>query len=350
MAEPDFRMIFHAAPAPYLVLTPNLTIVAVSDAYLQATMTQRDVIVGRDFFEVFPDNPDDPRATGERNLRASLDRVLRERVTDVMATQKYDIRRPDADGGGFEVRFWRPVNSPVITSDGALSHIIHRVDDVTDIVRLRETGAQLESALELVREPARVAAAEYRRALLDYTQLVRHRLANPLTALTAGVQTLRDLDQDLDRETRLEILDAMIETAARLERTVLHPELETGVEGELRAVPDVDAALGGMLEVVAVKAEQHARTINQKIAQQLRRSGIGTLEFFCECWAPQCPSTIVLPLREYFALHQRDDQFVIRPGHDLPSIEDAIERRDDYWVVRKYPEALHAAHGDIDAE
>jgi hypothetical protein len=73
-----------------------LTIVAVSQAYLQATMTRREEILGRHLFDVFPDNPDDATATGVLNLSASLTRVLRvlqHRAPDAMAVQKYDIRR-----------------------------------------------------------------------------------------------------------------------------------------------------------------------------------------------------------------------------------------------------------------
>ena len=65
-----------AVVALYLVLRPDLTIVAASDAYLKATMTRRPEILGRHIFDVFPDNPDDPQASGVRNLRASLDRLL----------------------------------------------------------------------------------------------------------------------------------------------------------------------------------------------------------------------------------------------------------------------------------
>ena len=129
----DFESLFQAAPGCYLVLDPDLVIVAVSDAYLRDTMTVREQIVGRELFEVFPDNPDDPEATGESNLRASLDRVRRDHVPDTMALQQYDIRRPEADGGGFEVRFWSPVNSPVLEPDGELAFIIHSVADVTEL-------------------------------------------------------------------------------------------------------------------------------------------------------------------------------------------------------------------------
>lgn len=76
--EPDFRLLLRSAPSLFLVLRPDapgFTILEASDAYLRATLTEREEIVGRGIFEVFPDNPDDPHATGSRNLHASLDRV-----------------------------------------------------------------------------------------------------------------------------------------------------------------------------------------------------------------------------------------------------------------------------------
>lgn len=138
MANMDFRRIFESTPDCYLVLSTDLTIVGVSDAYLRATMTRRPEIVGRPLFEVFPDNPDDPSATGEANLRASLARVLAHKKPDTMAIQKYDIRRPASQGGNFEERHWSPVNSPVLGDDGNVAYIIHRVADVTDHVRMQE--------------------------------------------------------------------------------------------------------------------------------------------------------------------------------------------------------------------
>lgn len=53
LPTPDFRVLFESVPGLYLVLTSDLTIVAVSDAYLLATKTTRAGIVGRTLFEVF---------------------------------------------------------------------------------------------------------------------------------------------------------------------------------------------------------------------------------------------------------------------------------------------------------
>jgi hypothetical protein len=54
--ELDFGSLFEAAPGLFLVLSPDQRIVAVSDAYLRATMTSREAIVGRKLAEAFPDN------------------------------------------------------------------------------------------------------------------------------------------------------------------------------------------------------------------------------------------------------------------------------------------------------
>jgi len=153
---PDFRCLFESSPGLYLVLLPdeNFTIVAVSDAYARATMTTREKIAGRPLFEVFPDNPDDPHATGVANLRASLGRVVHNKVPDTMAVQKYDIRRPESEGGGFEERYWSPINSPVLREDGKLSYIIHRVEDVTEFVNLKRKGIEQSALADRLRTEA----------------------------------------------------------------------------------------------------------------------------------------------------------------------------------------------------
>ena len=162
---PDFQLLFESAPGLYLVLTPDLTIVAVSEAYLSATMTRREAILGRGIFDVFPDNPDDPSATGTSNLRTSLERVIREGVTDTMAVQKYDIRRPESEGGGFEERHWSPVNTPVFDADHRLQYVIHRVEDVTEFVRLSQTRSEQEKLNQALQSRAGQMEAEiYQRA------------------------------------------------------------------------------------------------------------------------------------------------------------------------------------------
>ena len=160
LSGPDFRLLFESVPGLYLVLAPDLTIIGVNDAYLRATMTKREEIVGRGIFDVFPDNPNDLQATGVRNLRASLHRVLKDKTPDHMALQKYDIRKPESEGGQFEERYWSPVNLPVLSRNGEVLYIIHRVEDVTDYVRLKENQARHEELTQEARARAEKMEAE----------------------------------------------------------------------------------------------------------------------------------------------------------------------------------------------
>ena len=191
---PDFRLIFEAAPGLYLVLTPELHIVAVSDAYLRATKTGREAILGRHLFEVFPDNPDDPQASGMRNLRISLERVLADRVPDAMAVQKYDIRKPESEGGGFEERYWSPVNTPVLDADGSVHYIIHRVEDVTEFVRARQHGREQAQLAESLRERAEQFEAEIFQRAAE-VQEANRRLESANQELSRLYAATKELDE-----------------------------------------------------------------------------------------------------------------------------------------------------------
>jgi signal transduction histidine kinase/ActR/RegA family two-component response regulator len=271
----DFKSLFEAAPGSYLVLDPDLVIVAVSDAYLRDTMTVRASILGRGLFEVFPDNPDDPEATGEGNLRASLDRVRRDRVPDTMAVQKYDIRRPEAEGGAFEVRFWSPVNSPVLSPDGELAYIIHSVEDVTEVVRLEQLGmAQEHLAADLRLRNARVeeevrqrsmelreakeAADKANAAKSEYLSRMSHELRTPLNAILGFAQLLEleDLGEEQNENLHF-ILNAARHLLALINEVLDIAAIEAGrlpLSLEPVAVADVVAEAVSLIRPLA---DQH---------------------------------------------------------------------------------------------
>jgi signal transduction histidine kinase len=133
----DYRALFKSFPGACLLLAPDppvFTILGVNDAYLAATQTT-DAIVSRPLFEVFPDNPSDPSATGVKNLTASLLFVIEHQQEHEMPIQRYDTPRPGSQA--FNVRYWKPLNVPVRDDKGALVFILHTVEDVTDLMLLR---------------------------------------------------------------------------------------------------------------------------------------------------------------------------------------------------------------------
>jgi signal transduction histidine kinase len=236
----DFRILFESTPGLDLVLLPDLTIVAVSDAYLRATKTQREEIVGRGMFEVFPDNPDNPNADGVRNLRASLNRVLATRARDSMPIQKHDIRLPEKEGGGFVERFWSPVNTPVFNAEGKLAYIIHSVEDVTDFVRLQQQDneqvrmtqelrthtQEVESEVvkrgnQLLVANEKLVAANNELALAlkeleSFSYSVSHDLRSPLRHIQSFANLLgRDADSKLSEKGQ-RYLQIVIESSKRM--------------------------------------------------------------------------------------------------------------------------------------
>jgi PAS domain S-box-containing protein len=223
--------LFESLPGLFLILTADLTIVSVSDAYLEATMTRREDILGRHIFEVFPDNPEDAGATGVSNLRASLSRVLQTAEGDTMAIQKYDIRRPD---GVFEERYWSPMNSPVLGADRCVEYLIHRVVDVTEFVRRKSRGskpvgprnrmeqmeaeifhnsAQLQAAnrqLHDANAQLEQAKADAEAANLDkstFLSTMSHEIRTPMNAILGYAQLmLRDPNLGSDAKQNLKII------------------------------------------------------------------------------------------------------------------------------------------------
>lgn len=160
----DYCLLFEQSPTPYLVLSPNLVIAEVNDAYLSATMTTREELRGRYLFEAFPDDPDDPNATGVRNLRASLETVIRTGKQHTMAVQRYPIRRPEQKGGGFEERYWSPINTPILEKHGKLRFIMHRVIDVSGFVNILSRRSESEDISALTSRIEELGAELYARA------------------------------------------------------------------------------------------------------------------------------------------------------------------------------------------
>jgi diguanylate cyclase (GGDEF)-like protein/PAS domain S-box-containing protein len=130
----DFRRIFEATLAPHVVLAPDLSVLAVNDAFLRVTGICREAILGRVLCDAFPHNPQESTRKPAANLRASLERVVERGAPDILGVLRYDLPRP-GESSGFEERYWSAISQPVFSDDGTLIYIVHRTEDVTEFVR-----------------------------------------------------------------------------------------------------------------------------------------------------------------------------------------------------------------------
>ncbi|EDY59760.2 MULTISPECIES: SpoIIE family protein phosphatase [Streptomyces] len=132
----DYAAVFRALPGMVALLTPELVYVDVNDDFVRNTGRAREQLLGRYIFDVFPENPNDPAAAGMRETRESMLRAVATGERDTMAVLRYDIEDPQRPGHWRE-HFWSPVNAPVLGSDGKVTLVVHRVEEVTELIRAR---------------------------------------------------------------------------------------------------------------------------------------------------------------------------------------------------------------------
>ncbi len=168
--HPDFELLFRSAPSLLVVLdaTPGFRILAASDAYLRVTRSARESVLGRPFFDAFPESAEGPRVTGAGSLRAALERVLAS-------------KKPDA------------LNTPVAGRDGRLRYIIHRIDALE--LEVLRGARERDEALREMR-----AAQD---ALETFVQSASHDLRTPLHAIEGSCRMFEELQgASLNGETR----------------------------------------------------------------------------------------------------------------------------------------------------
>jgi signal transduction histidine kinase len=251
----DFRHLFEASPDILLVLLPDaprFTMVAATDARLRVTHTTREETLGRGLFELFPDNPDDPSATGTGNLRASLARVLATRAPDTMAVQKYDIRGPD---GAYEVKYWSPKNIPVLGPEGEVRYVLHRVEDVTELVHASELGQELRDRTRAMEREVIVRSRE----LFDANQRLRD--ANLKLGEVDSAKTLFFSNVSHEFRTPLTLILGPIERAAAEQKNLGGEDLDVVHRSALRLLRLVNSLLdfsrieAGRLELTFVPVD-----------------------------------------------------------------------------------------------
>jgi PAS domain S-box-containing protein len=155
-------LLFEAAPHAYLALRvePDFTILFANTKYLAMTGEIFENIVGRSLFEVLRDPPDDQAPIDADDLRASLHRAMRQGLSDDMGVCRY--RRADGRGG-FEVRTWKRVNTPILDELGKVIFILSHVEDVPSAIDSRAASSSpsaLDGSASDAPERRRVVIAE----------------------------------------------------------------------------------------------------------------------------------------------------------------------------------------------
>jgi len=80
------------------------------------------------------------------------------------------------------------------------------------------------------------------------------------------------------------------------------------------------------------------REINERLEQLQERFEVLSErgDFVCECGKLGCTDQISMSLEEYQALRADPTHFAIKPGHEIPDVEDVVAHHRGYDIVRKH--------------
>jgi hypothetical protein len=60
--------------------------------------------------------------------------------------------------------------------------------------------------------------------------------------------------------------------------------------------------------------------------------------YFCECADPDCRVKVALTKPDYEGVRAHPRHFFVAPGHEIPDVEEIVERHEEWVVVEKPPE------------
>lgn len=81
------------------------------------------------------------------------------------------------------------------------------------------------------------------------------------------------------------------------------------------------------------------RAVNERIEDLNEAFGTvtETMGVVCECGKLECTEQIDLDLPTYERVRSDPTWFVVLPGHEIPDVEDIVERQGTFTIVRKDP-------------
>jgi PAS domain S-box-containing protein len=148
-----YKEIFYNSPVAKLILSPvapEYNILDANDAYLTATNSTREKIIGKSVFAAFPANPSDEASKNIERTIDSFEQAIQTGEPHTMSNYRYDIPIPGSND--FEERYWTTSNIPVVDDKGVVKYFIHCPSNVTEIIKLQERERQGIEALKAQRE------------------------------------------------------------------------------------------------------------------------------------------------------------------------------------------------------
>lgn len=139
----DSGRLFQSLHTPYIVFgvdDPDFTILEENEAHAKVAMVDRERVIGRPLFDVFPDTSEQYIESGVSQLLESIRKVIRTGKPDAMQNLSYDLKDPS---GTFKTMYWSVTHYPVRGKSGKIIAVYQETKNITDELLVNQ---QLEHA------------------------------------------------------------------------------------------------------------------------------------------------------------------------------------------------------------
>ena len=290
----DYQAFFEAASELLFIMRveTGFPIVAANDSFLRGTMTQRETMLGRGIFDVFPAAPGSQTAASKEDILTILDRICRTGQREMVLPYRFDLPRPEAEGGGLEERHWQMSLTPVGSSEeGQPRFVLARSIDITAQVfserEIKDARSRLEATLAAAEIGTWIWEVEDNRVFADRNLALLFNVSDadanggPLEHYTVNIH-----EEDRARVTE-EIGQAMDQGVSfNTEYRILRADgdyrwVAARGWGERDPVTGTVVRFPGVvLDVTARRqAEDSARTSAENLRLALASANLGTWEF-----------------------------------------------------------------------
>lgn len=154
----DVTLIFRALPGLYLLMRPDFVIQDMTTLYASSVNLSIEDVTGKSIFDVFPEDGGTVNNVAKLELSASLHYVVTRKEAHTISFTRFNT---PLSAGGFEERFWKITNTPILDSTGELLYILNEAKDITEKIQQEQLHLQNQERLAMLNNAVHTVGWEY---------------------------------------------------------------------------------------------------------------------------------------------------------------------------------------------
>ncbi|MDX5420384.1 MAG: PAS domain-containing protein [Hymenobacteraceae bacterium] len=148
-------------PGHYVLLTPDFVIENITAQYAATAGIKVKQAIGKSIFELLPEGNAQHFELFKHEVSVSLEQVVSLQVSHTIPFLPVSLPQPAVSGGHLKEYYWKITNTPILSDNGELLHVLHHAEDITETLRQQERHHQNEEKLAMLNNALHTVSWEY---------------------------------------------------------------------------------------------------------------------------------------------------------------------------------------------